>query len=75
MKRTIKKTGMILGIVLLIGQLSSCEKREVEKEIFEKTQHGNRNRGESWGDEQRPSYFWGDDPRPPNTWGDDQRPP
>lgn len=41
MKRTIKKAGMILGIILLIGQLSSCEKREVEKEIAENVSQEN----------------------------------
>lgn len=36
MKRTIKKAGMILGIVLLIGQLSSCGKKQVTTEVAEK---------------------------------------
>ncbi len=36
MKRTIKKAGMILGIVLLIGQLSSCGKKEITTKVTEK---------------------------------------
>lgn len=36
MKRTIKKAGMILGIVLLVGQLSSCGKKEITTKVTEK---------------------------------------
>jgi hypothetical protein len=37
MKRTIKQAGMILGIVLLIGNLSSCAKKETTNELVEST--------------------------------------
>jgi hypothetical protein len=32
MKRIIKKTGMVLGMILLVGQLSSCDRKKVAKE-------------------------------------------
>ncbi|MFY0604249.1 MAG: hypothetical protein JXQ93_09880 [Flavobacteriaceae bacterium] len=34
MKSTIKKAGIILGVILLIGQLSSCDKKPIVSEVL-----------------------------------------